>query len=61
MLKGFSMRENRPTSSVEEFVNSKINWEQIEDQIVVKETGNRYFAHVFFFVKSDWRNSSESC
>ncbi len=48
--KGFSMRENRPTSSVGEFVNSKINWKQIEDQLVIKETGNRYFAHVFCFL-----------
>ena len=47
--KGLSHRQNRPTSSVEEFINNKIAWRDIEDQVAIKETGNKFFAHVIFY------------
>lgn len=58
--KGLTHRQNRPSSSVEEFVNNKIMWREIEDQVVVKETGNRYFGHVIVSNNLDWININQS-
>lgn len=49
-MKGYLNRENKPGFAVRQFVESKIRWNEVERQLVVKEQGNKFFAHVTFFI-----------
>ncbi len=49
-MKGYLNRESKPAFALRQFVESRMEWERVERQLVVREQGNKFFAHVGFYL-----------